>query len=158
MKHSSIFRTIRLCIRRDAKLLSRNNPIPIYFPPQQLSTRPSFFIDNRYFCSENPNPNSPIPQPNSEQLDTVSSLAPHLSNEALKKKIERLVDGDGEAIPEIFEAILKRKLSGKSDKEDEELMKYIRSNPKPDQDFNVSHIDFSDEGFDYSSEEDDELD
>ncbi|CAH9084830.1 unnamed protein product [Cuscuta epithymum] len=153
MKHSSIFRTICHCTR-DVKLLSRHKPTPVYFLTQQLSGGPSFFIHNRYFSGENPNPNSPIPQPNSEQLDAVSSLAPDLSNEALKKKIERLVEGDGEAIPEIFEAILKRKLSGKSDEEDEELMKYIRSNPKPDRE---SHFDCSDEEFDYSSEEDDEL-
>ncbi|KAG5522574.1 hypothetical protein RHGRI_034659 [Rhododendron griersonianum] len=40
----------------------------------------------------------------------------------LKRRIERYFGGDEEAIPSIFEAILKRKLAGKHDDSDDELM------------------------------------
>lgn len=73
---------------------------------------------------------------------------------ALKKKIERLVEGDGEAIPELFEAILKRKMTGKSEEADEELMKDIRSHPQLDRDFSDKEFNISDEDYDDSGRED----
>ncbi|KAI4324669.1 hypothetical protein MLD38_030136 [Melastoma candidum] len=38
-----------------------------------------------------------------------------VTEEELKGRIQRFYDGDGEALPSIFEAILKRKLAGKND-------------------------------------------
>ncbi|KAJ9174008.1 hypothetical protein P3X46_017083 [Hevea brasiliensis] len=49
------------------------------------------------------------------EVDDVAGV----SNHELKKRIEKYYEGDEEAIPEIFEAILKRKLAGISDKDDE---------------------------------------
>lgn len=43
----------------------------------------------------------------------------------LKKLIEKFYAGDEEAIPSIFEAILKRKLAGNNDEADKELMEEI---------------------------------
>ncbi|XVF53866.1 hypothetical protein PTKIN_Ptkin05aG0133700 [Pterospermum kingtungense] len=51
-----------------------------------------------------------------------------VSNEELKKRIQKFFDGDEDAIPSIFEGILKRKLSGKHEESDDELMKEIRGN------------------------------
>ncbi|XVF12282.1 hypothetical protein REPUB_Repub08aG0102100 [Reevesia pubescens] len=41
-------------------------------------------------------------------------------------RIQKFFDGDEEAIPSIFEGILKRKLSGKHEESDDELMQEIR--------------------------------
>lgn len=49
----------------------------------------------------------------------------NVSNQELKKLIEKFYAGDEEAIPLIFEAILKRKLAGNSDEADKELMEEI---------------------------------
>ena len=43
----------------------------------------------------------------------------------LKKLIDKFYAGDAEAIPSIFEAILKRKLAGKYEEADKELMEEI---------------------------------
>ncbi|XP_022766093.1 uncharacterized protein LOC111310974 [Durio zibethinus] len=44
----------------------------------------------------------------------------------LRMRIQKFFDGDEDAIPSIFEGILKRKLSGKHEESDDELMKEIR--------------------------------
>ncbi|RAL41497.1 hypothetical protein DM860_010291 [Cuscuta australis] len=151
MKHS-ILRSVSLCTR---------NLRPFFHTSQTPKSSRSILLNNRFFASGNPNPNRPIPGSNPEQLDSVAVLntvkdSQDLSNEALKKKIERLAEGDGEAIPEIFEAILKRKLSGKSAEEDEELMKDIRSNPKFDQDFDESYLNHSSKEDDNDDDDDDD--
>lgn len=43
--------------------------------------------------------------------------------------IDKLGEGDGEAIPQIFEAILKRKLSRKHEESDDEFMEELRKKP-----------------------------
>ncbi|KAF2298583.1 hypothetical protein GH714_024204 [Hevea brasiliensis] len=48
-----------------------------------------------------------------------------VSNQELKRRIVKYCEGDEEAIPSIFEAILKRKLAGIKD-EDYELMEEVR--------------------------------
>jgi hypothetical protein len=53
----------------------------------------------------------------------------------LKKRIERFYAGDAEAVPSIFEAILKRKLAGKHDEADKKVMEEIcgkREDPPDD--------------------------
>ncbi|KAG4190916.1 hypothetical protein ERO13_A07G059300v2 [Gossypium hirsutum] len=49
-----------------------------------------------------------------------------VSNKELKRRIQKFLDGDEDAMPSIFEGILKRKLSGKHEESDDELMKEIR--------------------------------
>ncbi|KAF2298557.1 hypothetical protein GH714_024113 [Hevea brasiliensis] len=50
----------------------------------------------------------------------------------LKKRIEKYYESDEEAIPEIFEAILKRKLAGIRDKDDELMAEVRRKSPSVD--------------------------
>ncbi|KAF2298595.1 hypothetical protein GH714_024272 [Hevea brasiliensis] len=50
----------------------------------------------------------------------------------LKKRIEKYYEGDEKAIPEIFEAILKRKLAGIRDKDDELMAEVRRKSPSVD--------------------------
>lgn len=45
----------------------------------------------------------------------------------LRRRIEKYFGGDEDAIPSIFEAILKRKLAGKHDDSDDELMEEFRN-------------------------------
>lgn len=52
-----------------------------------------------------------------------------ISKEALKKQIDRFFEGDEEAFPSIFETILKRKLAGKGEESDEELMNELQVQP-----------------------------
>lgn len=47
----------------------------------------------------------------------------------LKMQIEKYLEGDEESIPSIFEAILKRKLAGKHEESDDELMNEFRQKP-----------------------------
>ncbi|KAK2647949.1 hypothetical protein Ddye_015438 [Dipteronia dyeriana] len=49
-----------------------------------------------------------------------------VSNEELKKRIDKYLEGDEDAIPSIFEAILSRKLAGKHEESDNELLEEIR--------------------------------
>lgn len=49
----------------------------------------------------------------------------------LKAKIDKFYKGDFDAIPDIFESILKRKLSGKHQDSDDELMNEFRKD-QPD--------------------------
>lgn len=59
----------------------------------------------------------------------------------LKTQIEKLYNGDVEAIPTIFESILKRKLAGKHEESDDELMNEFRQgqpNEVMDEEFDLS--------------------
>lgn len=50
----------------------------------------------------------------------------------LKTRIEKYFKGDEEVLPSIFEAILSRKLSGKHEETDDELMEELRIQPLDD--------------------------
>lgn len=65
----------------------------------------------------------------------------------LKRKINNFYEGDVDSLPSIFEAILKRKLSGKHEDADDELMKDIR------QQMPGQVEDFKDEEYDSDSGE-----
>ncbi|KAK1576914.1 hypothetical protein Q3G72_017450 [Acer saccharum] len=60
-----------------------------------------------------------------------------VSNEELKKRIDKYLEGDEEAIPSIFEAILSRKLAGKHDESDDELLEEIRHKTDKHQDQDI---------------------
>lgn len=88
-----------------------------------------------------------------------------VSDQELKRRIEKFYAGDVEAVPLIFEAILKRKLAGKHDDADNKLMEEIcgkREEPLDITDDEELHsdedLDSDFEGSSYESEEDfDEL-
>ncbi|GAB4827908.1 hypothetical protein Ancab_034792 [Ancistrocladus abbreviatus] len=50
-----------------------------------------------------------------------------VTTEELKRRMEKYFEGDVEALPSIFEAILARKLTGKHEETDDELMEELRS-------------------------------
>ncbi|CAH2067132.1 unnamed protein product [Thlaspi arvense] len=56
-----------------------------------------------------------------------------LSKEELKKRIQSFLDdGDEDALPDLFEAMMTRKLSGKHDDSDDEVMEEVRKYPVND--------------------------
>ncbi|ESW24713.1 hypothetical protein PHAVU_004G153600 [Phaseolus vulgaris] len=57
--------------------------------------------------------------------DKPHSVIEDISNEELKRRVAKLQEGDAEAIPSVFEAVLQRYLVGKPIEADEELMKEI---------------------------------
>lgn len=76
----------------------------------------------------------------------------------LKRKIDKFYEGDVESLPSIFEAILKRKLSGKHEGADDELMKEIRQRmPGQMEDFKDDECASDLNGFEETDEEIDDF-
>ncbi|XP_016500890.1 uncharacterized protein LOC107819303 [Nicotiana tabacum] len=112
----SLARSVSLCSRS----LLTSNAYP---------TTSSFWPIYRRFTSKNPN--QPPAESNSGHTDDNNLQdEDDISNKALKKQIDRFFEGDEEAFPSIFEAILKRKLAGKSEESDEELMNELQAQPR----------------------------
>lgn len=119
----------------------------IYITSSLYPQTPISFLNFRCFTSKN---SSPIQNP--DQLSSDSGLGrpqnpevEDFSKEELKAQIERYLAGDAEAIPDIFEGILKRKLAGTHDESDDELMQNFRHIPINNaMDKDVSDEDISD--------------
>ncbi|XP_021736395.1 uncharacterized protein LOC110702943 [Chenopodium quinoa] len=62
--------------------------------------------------------------PESSSIDDIPT---DVTTQELKHRIDRYLKGDMEVLPSIFEGILARKLSGKHDDTDDELMEEFRS-------------------------------
>nr|POE51290.1 hypothetical protein CFP56_65292 [Quercus suber] len=75
-----------------------------------------------------------------------------ISNPELKKLIDKFYAGDAEAIPSIFEAILKRKLAGKYEEADKELMEEIVGKTHESSD-DIDDEELSDEEFESDLDE-----
>ncbi|CAN6577884.1 unnamed protein product [Malus baccata var. baccata] len=90
------------------------NPIPKtqLGSPLAASTRPRL----SFYSTQSPSPRREAS--NDAGDDGVS-------NEELKMRIDSYYSGNQEALPSIFEAILKRKLAGKDEETDEKLMEEI---------------------------------
>ncbi|KAA8542743.1 hypothetical protein F0562_023895 [Nyssa sinensis] len=125
------------------------SPPPTMFKPNpninislfSLSSTPAkirLFSSEDDSSTENPKPLSETNLVQSQNKD-VSIDVDDVSKQELKKRIEKYFEGDEEAIPSIFEAILKRKLAGKHDETDDELMNEIGDKP---------FVEDSDEDFD----------
>ena len=85
-------------------------------------------------------------------LVVCSPIIQHIAE--LKRRISRYLEGEDDAIPSIFEAILARKLSGKHDNSDDEIMEEFRSKKRENKDQHfLSNLDVSDDNTD--SDEDD---
>ncbi|GAV79925.1 MRP-S28 domain-containing protein [Cephalotus follicularis] len=65
-------------------------------------------------------------------IRNVSTDVEDVSNEELKMRIEKYFKGDEEALPSILEAILQRKLVGKHEETDDELMDELKMQPLDD--------------------------
>ncbi|XP_042491114.1 uncharacterized protein LOC122070927 [Macadamia integrifolia] len=121
---------MRRSLLRFAPHYARNLLSPSTFRPNPIS--PAITITStpwklRFFSSENDSSNESRPQRKQVPLDNED-----ISNKEFKDRIERYFNGDEEAIPSIFEAILKRKLLGKHEETDDELIEEIRQQPIDD--------------------------
>ncbi|KAF3976766.1 hypothetical protein CMV_000083 [Castanea mollissima] len=90
---------------------------PNHFPSSLVASTQSPL---RLYSSNGNGSNLTHTQKPNSSLDTED-----ISNPELKKLIDKFYEGDAEAIPSIFEAILKRKLAGKYEEADKELMEEI---------------------------------
>ncbi|RDX71316.1 hypothetical protein CR513_49354 [Mucuna pruriens] len=125
---------MRRTLLRNATLYSRN--LLQSAPALAASTRPR----PRLFSSDKTPP--AVPQ-NPDDID----------NKELKARIEKYFKGDEQALPSIMEAILQRKLSGKHEETDDELMEELSMQPIDDIDDRDFESDFED-----LHETDDEID
>ncbi|XP_055825756.1 uncharacterized protein LOC129894211 [Solanum dulcamara] len=114
-------------LARNVYLCSRSLLMPNPYPSTS-----SFWPSCRRFTSKSSNQppagsnSGHIPDSNNSNLQDEDDI----SNKALKKQIDKFFEGDEEAFPSIFEAILKRKLAGKSEESDEELMNELQAQPR----------------------------
>ncbi|KAL2461710.1 Ribosomal protein S24/S35 [Abeliophyllum distichum] len=119
---------------------SKHSKPVVLFSPLLLSSKGILnSLKYRFFTSDNGFPTYASYESNSSKDDPTN--AHDVSNKELKEQIDRFFKGDDEAIPSIFEAILKRKLEGTAgDESDNEFMKELQNQPK--------HDDVSDKEFD----------
>ncbi|XP_038894045.1 uncharacterized protein LOC120082798 [Benincasa hispida] len=102
-----------------SRTLSVSPPLRTFRSGLLLS--PFSFFSLRYYSSGNDKYNGLNSTKNKDSL-----IEDDVSTEELKRKIDKFYEGDVESLPTIFEAILKRKLSGKHEDDDHEMMKEIR--------------------------------
>ncbi|ESR55821.1 hypothetical protein CICLE_v10023622mg, partial [Citrus x clementina] len=102
---------IRKVKTRTLTVLLSNSPLSVN--PDSGSTPPSPILQS---C--------PIPK------IIAAPLVLRMSAAKLKSRIEKYLGGDEDAVPSIFEAILSRKLSGKHDQSDDELMEELQIRTK----------------------------
>ncbi|KAB2022893.1 hypothetical protein ES319_D07G244500v1 [Gossypium barbadense] len=69
-----------------------------------------------------------------------SGVSMHLQE--LKTRIKKYFEGDEEALPSVLEAILRRKLAGKHEETDDELMDELEVQPRDDVDDKEFELDF----------------
>ncbi|KAK2647948.1 hypothetical protein Ddye_015437 [Dipteronia dyeriana] len=115
-------------------ILNPNSPLV----PLAVSTRSPL----RFFSSEsnhssssndqNSNPATESAVVVQTQKNDVSIEVDDVSNKELKKQIEKYFKGDEEALPSILEAILQRKLKGKHEETDDELVEELQMKPLDD--------------------------
>ncbi|ESW30794.1 hypothetical protein PHAVU_002G182800 [Phaseolus vulgaris] len=101
---------MRRTVLRNATLFTRNL---LRSAPALAASTP---LRPKLFCSNGTPP--PVPQ-NPDDVD----------NKELKSRIESYMKGDEQVLPSIMEAILQRKLSGKHEETDDELMEEFRARP-----------------------------
>ncbi|XP_065860761.1 uncharacterized protein [Euphorbia lathyris] len=87
-----------------------------------------------------------------QKLNDSNDDVEAVNDQELKRRIDRLHEGDENAIPLIFEAILKRKLAGVSD--DDKILKELRQN-SPNKDVKEEDFDYESDNL-FDSESDDE--
>ncbi|TYK28450.1 28S ribosomal S35 [Cucumis melo var. makuwa] len=127
---------------RNLSLRARNQLLrsPLY----TSNAHPSFFLSPpttsrfRLFSSDNDSPpnedSQAVTQANlvSTQKKEASLEVQDVSNKEFKTRIEKYFKGDEEALSSILEAILRRKLAGKHEDTDDELVEELRMKPLED--------------------------
>ncbi|KAJ0104974.1 hypothetical protein Patl1_19179 [Pistacia atlantica] len=132
---------MRRTLLKNVSLLTRNllhnpNPNPSLIP-LAASTRSPLRL---YSSDSNDSSNDQdLPAPAAEstlaaqtQEKDVSLDVQDVGNKELKMRIEKYFKGDEEALPDILEAILRRKLTGKHEETDDELVEELRMKPLDD--------------------------
>ncbi|KAL8170773.1 hypothetical protein V2J09_022577 [Rumex salicifolius] len=121
-------RAFILLVRRFSVLpLPPSPPSRIPLPPSSVPLITRFFSSNANFPSQDLIRPETKPTAVLSPEDGASRGADGISTEELKKMIGKYMEGDMEILPSIFEAILERKLSGKHNVTDDELMEELRS-------------------------------
>ncbi|TKY44752.1 hypothetical protein E2542_SST31030 [Spatholobus suberectus] len=88
--------------------------------------------------------------------DKPHSLVEDISNEELKRRVAKLQEGDAEAIPSVFEAVLQRYLAGKPIEADDELMREILGKGTGSEDDDEDEFDSDWDEIDNTENEDEE--
>ncbi|GMH22236.1 hypothetical protein Nepgr_024079 [Nepenthes gracilis] len=117
-----------------------------------LSKKFRFFSSDNNSLDENPKPAPGTSFADSQAKDVKSDIE-DVSNQELKMRIEKYFKDDEEALPSILEAILARKLSGKHEGTDDELIDEFRFQPLD----NVNDREFESD-FEEAHETDEEID
>ncbi|XP_016737832.1 uncharacterized protein [Gossypium hirsutum] len=110
-----LFRGISLTTRNILHSYTKTNQNPVHsFNPLAASTRSRL----RFYSSESDSPVEKKPDP---VIESASVAEAHVKDVALS--VEDVSNkGDEEALPSVLEAILRRKLAGKHEESDDELM------------------------------------
>ncbi|XVF18819.1 hypothetical protein REPUB_Repub11eG0056000 [Reevesia pubescens] len=132
----ALLRGISLTTRSFLPSYTKTTQNPVHLLTPLAASAPSRL---RFFSSESDSPDEKKPDPVAES----DSLAPahvkdvalnveDVSNKELKTRIEKYFEGDEEALPSILEAILRRKLVGKHEETDDELIEEMEMKPLDD--------------------------
>ncbi|PPD92679.1 hypothetical protein GOBAR_DD10387 [Gossypium barbadense] len=103
----------------------------------------------RFYSSES---DSPVEKKLDPVIESASLAKAHVkdvalpvedvSSKELKTRIKKYFEGDEEALPSVLEAILRRKLAGKHEETDDELMDELEVQPRDDVDEEEFESDF----------------
>ncbi|XP_028788412.1 uncharacterized protein LOC114744406 [Neltuma alba] len=115
-------------------------------------SRLRFFSSGGDDSNENPNPSTETSVAPPVKKDVLAGVQ-DVANKDLKTQIEKYFGGDEEALPTIFESILRRKLVEKHEETDDELLDEFQRQPIDD----VNDQEFE-EDFEEIHETDDEID
>ncbi|XP_052479567.1 uncharacterized protein LOC105785400 [Gossypium raimondii] len=121
-----LFRGISLTTHNILHSYTKTNQNPVHsFNPLTTSTRSRL----KFYSSESDSPVEKKPDPVIESalvaeahVKDLALSVEDVSNKELKTRIKKYFEGDEEALPSILEAILRRKLAGKHEESDDELM------------------------------------
>ncbi|KAG9450528.1 hypothetical protein H6P81_010493 [Aristolochia fimbriata] len=144
---------MRRTILRNASLFSRHllRPLPC---SSALPSTVRFFSDTDSNPSVPPQSGNPLSEPPQTSLAQASAPldVPDVSTKELTDMINKYLKGEEEVLPSIMEAILRRRMSGKHEDTDDELMDKLRLTPLDD----VNDREF-DSDFDEAYETDQEI-
>ncbi|MED6181037.1 hypothetical protein PIB30_015721 [Stylosanthes scabra] len=155
---------MRRTLLRNASLFSRAillRPPPPPPPPSSSTTSLAspfaaaarLRLPLRLFSSDTNDSSNPPPEASNETKNDAALDVEDVSNKELKEMIVSYCKGNDQILPSIMEAIMRRKLSGKHEDTDDELLDSLRMEPID----NVDDRDFE-EDFEELIETDEEID
>ncbi|EOY13035.1 Ribosomal protein S24/S35, mitochondrial [Theobroma cacao] len=132
----ALLRSISLTTRNFLHSYTKTSQNPVHsLTPLASSTRSPL----RFYSSESDSPDEKKPDPVAESTSLaqahvkgVALVVEDVSTEELKTRIEKYFKGDEEALPSVLEAILKRKMLGKHEETDDDLLEEMRIQPVDD--------------------------